>query len=75
MTIAGVAALSYFNIISNPYGKFYAVINPFVRGDVPIIASVAEHQPATWSSFFYEFGAILAPRHVRIRIHFAKSKK
>jgi dolichyl-diphosphooligosaccharide--protein glycosyltransferase len=59
VTIAGVAALSYFNIIANPYGKFYAVINPFVRGDVPIIASVAEHQPATWSSFFYEFGAIL----------------
>jgi dolichyl-diphosphooligosaccharide--protein glycosyltransferase len=59
VTIAGVAALSYFNIIANPYGKFYAVINPFVRGNVPIIASVAEHQPATWSSFFYEFGAIL----------------
>jgi len=59
VTLAGVAALSYFNIIANPYGKFYAVLNPFVRGDVPIIASVAEHQPATWSSFFYEFGAIL----------------
>jgi dolichyl-diphosphooligosaccharide--protein glycosyltransferase len=59
VTIAGIAALSYLNLIANPYGKFYAVINPFVRGDVPIIASVAEHQPATWSSFFYEFGAIL----------------
>jgi len=56
---AAIVILSYFNIIANPYGKFYAVINPFVRGDVPIIASVAEHQPATWSSFFYEFGAIL----------------
>jgi len=56
---AAIGILSYFNIIANPYGKFYAVINPFVRGDVPIIASVAEHQPATWSSFFYEFGAIL----------------
>jgi dolichyl-diphosphooligosaccharide--protein glycosyltransferase len=59
VTIAATAALTYLGIISNPYGKFYAVINPFVRGDVPIIASVAEHQPATWSSFFYEFGAIL----------------
>jgi dolichyl-diphosphooligosaccharide--protein glycosyltransferase len=56
---AAIVLLSYFNIIANPYGKFYAVINPFVRGDVPIIASVAEHQPATWSSFFYEFGAVL----------------
>jgi dolichyl-diphosphooligosaccharide--protein glycosyltransferase len=55
---AVVAVLSYFNIVSLPYGKFFAVINPFVRGNVPIIASVAEHQPATWGSFFYEFGAI-----------------
>jgi dolichyl-diphosphooligosaccharide---protein glycosyltransferase len=58
-TVAVVAVLSYFNIVSLPYGKFFAVINPFVRGEVPIIASVAEHQPATWGSFFYEFGAII----------------
>jgi dolichyl-diphosphooligosaccharide--protein glycosyltransferase len=57
-TAALLAVLSYFNIVSLPYGKFFAVINPFVRGNVPIIASVAEHQPATWGSFFYEFGAI-----------------
>jgi dolichyl-diphosphooligosaccharide--protein glycosyltransferase len=57
-TGALVAVLTYFNIVAIPYGKFYAVIDPFVRGDVPIIASVAEHQPATWGSFFYEFGAI-----------------
>ena len=56
--IAVVTALSYSNLVSIPYGKFYAVINPFVRGNVPIIQSVAEHQPATWGSFFYEFGTI-----------------
>lgn len=58
-TVAVVFVLSYFNIVSNPSGKFYAVLNPLVRGDVPIIQSVAEHQPATWGSFFYEFGAII----------------
>jgi dolichyl-diphosphooligosaccharide--protein glycosyltransferase len=58
-TAAVVAALSYFRIVSLPYGKFYAVIDPFVRGSVPIIQSVAEHQPATWGSFFYEFGALI----------------
>ena len=58
-TVAVVFVLSYFNIISNPSGKFYAVLNPLVRGDIPIIQSVAEHQPATWGSFFYEFGTIL----------------
>ncbi len=57
-TGAVVAVLAYFNIALIPYGKFYAVINPFVRGSFPIIASVAEQQPATWGSFFYEFGAI-----------------
>ncbi len=54
-----VVTLSYFNIISNPAGKFYAVINPLVRGDIPIIQSVAEHQPATWGSFFFEFGTLI----------------
>jgi dolichyl-diphosphooligosaccharide--protein glycosyltransferase len=58
-TAALVFTLSYFNIISNPAGKFYAVLNPLVRGDVPIIQSVAEHQPATWGSFFFEFGPIM----------------
>jgi len=58
-TAAIIAVLSYFNVIGNPAGKFYAVINPLVRGDVPIIQSVAEHQPATWSSFFYEFGTVI----------------
>lgn len=58
-TAAIILVLSYFNIISNPAGKFYAVINPLVRGDVPIIQSVAEHQPATWGSFFYEFGSLI----------------
>ena len=58
-TAAIVAVLSYFKVVENPAGKFYAVINPFVRGDVPIIQSVAEHQPATWSSFFYEFGSLI----------------
>jgi len=58
-TLAVIAVLSYFNIISNPSGKFYAVLNPLVRGDVPIIQSVAEHQPATWGSFFYEFGTVI----------------
>jgi dolichyl-diphosphooligosaccharide--protein glycosyltransferase len=58
-TAAVVAGLSYLKIIALPYGKFYAVINPFIRNSVPIIQSVAEHQPATWGSFYYEFGALI----------------
>ncbi len=58
-TAAAVAGLSYLGVVSLPLGKFLAVINPFVRGSLPIIQSVAEHQPATWGAFFYEFGALI----------------
>ncbi len=57
-TIAAVVLLAYFRVISLPGGKFYSILNPLARGDVPIIQSVAEHQPATWASFFYEFGTL-----------------
>jgi dolichyl-diphosphooligosaccharide--protein glycosyltransferase len=61
VTAAVVALLAYLHVVSvfTLAGKFYAVINPFVRGNIPIIQSVAEHQPATWGSFFYEFGALI----------------
>jgi len=58
-TAAVVAILSIFKFVVLPYGKFYAVIDPFIRDTVPIIQSVAEHQPATWGSFYYEFGALI----------------
>ena len=41
---------------SNPIitigGKFLTVINPFVRLDQRILASVAEHLPSPWGSFY-----------------------
>lgn len=41
---------------SNPVirigGKFLTVINPFVRLDQRILASVAEHLPSPWGSFY-----------------------
>ncbi len=58
-TFAVIVTLLYFGVIGNPAGKFLAVINPFIRGSIPIIQSVAEHQPATWSSFYYEFGTLI----------------
>jgi len=43
--------------------KFMSVINPFIRSDIPLIESVQEHRPATWASFYYQFGQLvfLAP--------------
>jgi len=38
--------------------KFWTVLNPSTRLDLPLVESVAEHRPATWASFFFEFGII-----------------
>jgi dolichyl-diphosphooligosaccharide--protein glycosyltransferase len=43
--------------------RLLSVLNPFARLDMPIVQSVAEHRPATWAAFYYEFGLLsfLAP--------------
>lgn len=60
-------ALQYFvhlnpNILLNPMseispwtGRFYSLLDPsYAKNNIPIIASVSEHQPTTWSSFYFD---------------------
>lgn len=49
--------------ISPIIGRLISVLDPFSRADMPIVQSVAEHRPATWAAFYYEFGLLsfLAP--------------
>lgn len=36
-------------------GRFYTLLDPtYAKDHIPIIASVSEHQPTTWSSFFFD---------------------
>jgi len=36
-------------------GRFYSLLDPtYAKKHIPIIASVSEHQPTTWSSFFFD---------------------
>ncbi len=53
---AASQGLQIITTSSNPItfvgGKFLAVINPFYRLDQRIFASVAEHLPAPWASFY-----------------------
>lgn len=36
-------------------GRFYVMLDPtYASKHIPIIASVSEHQPTTWSSFFFD---------------------
>eukprot|EP00897_Mesotaenium_endlicherianum_P006913 jgi/Mesen1/624/ME000108S10787 len=41
-------------------GRFYSLLDPtYAISHIPIIASVSEHQPTTWSSFFFDFHILL----------------
>lgn len=36
-------------------GRFYSLFDPtFAKKNIPIIASVSEHQPTSWSSYFFD---------------------
>ncbi len=36
-------------------GRFYSLLDPsYAKNNIPIIASVSEHQPTTWSSFYFD---------------------
>jgi dolichyl-diphosphooligosaccharide--protein glycosyltransferase len=55
--------LWYGGLISLPVAKFIGVINPLYRVENPLVESVQEHRPATWASYYYQFGLLtfLAP--------------
>merc|ERR1719354_1555892 len=36
-------------------GRFYSLLDPsYAKNNIPIIASVSEHQPTTWASFYFD---------------------
>ena len=60
-----VSALSVFGVVAligtatgyiTPFtGRFYSLLDPtYAKEHIPIIASVSEHQPTTWASFFFD---------------------
>merc|ERR1711976_905160 len=59
--VAGIAGLAAFGVatalgkISPWAGRFYSLLDPsYAKNNIPIIASVSEHQPTTWSSFYFD---------------------
>src|SRR5437660_6239482 len=70
LSILGVtvvsSALIVFGLVSTNVltgsllqGKFLATVNPFVRSNIPIVASVAENRPSTWASLYLELGSLI----------------
>ena len=58
LTVTGVLG-TYLGYISPWTGRFYALLDPtYAKDHIPIIASVSEHQPTTWASFFFDLHAL-----------------
>lgn len=58
--IAGITALfaavlTMSGKIAPWTGRFYSLLDPsYAKNNIPIIASVSEHQPTSWSSFYFD---------------------
>ncbi|GAV03614.1 hypothetical protein RvY_14010 [Ramazzottius varieornatus] len=49
------AILSFTGKIAPWTGRFYSLLDPsYAKNNIPIIASVSEHQPTAWSSFYFD---------------------
>src|SRR5881397_960369 len=64
LAVAGVVAIAVLGvgtglISAGLRGKFLTTIDPFVRNNIPLVASVAENRPSTWSSLYLEIGSVI----------------
>merc|ERR1719259_820514 len=51
----GLLTLSAMGKIAPWTGRFYSLLDPsYAKNNIPIIASVSEHQPTAWSSFYFD---------------------
>jgi dolichyl-diphosphooligosaccharide--protein glycosyltransferase len=52
---AGIAVLTLSGKVAPWTGRFYSLLDPsYAKNNIPIIASVSEHQPTAWSSFYFD---------------------
>ena len=54
--VGGFVVLWQFGYMQDIAGKFYSVLDPFVRSATPLIESVAEHRISAWGNIYYELG-------------------
>jgi len=53
--LVGVTLLTWLGVIAPWSGRFYSLWDTgYAKIHIPIIASVSEHQPTTWVSFFFD---------------------
>jgi dolichyl-diphosphooligosaccharide--protein glycosyltransferase len=57
---AAVVIGTYTGYISPWTGRFYSLLDPtYAKDHIPIIASVSEHQPTTWASYFFDLHCLV----------------
>lgn len=57
---ATVVALTYAGFVAPWSGRFYSLWDTgYAKIHIPIIASVSEHQPTTWFSFFFDLHVLV----------------
>jgi dolichyl-diphosphooligosaccharide--protein glycosyltransferase len=55
LVFASVVALTYAGYVAPWSGRFYSLWDTgYAKIHIPIITSVSEHQPTTWTSFFFD---------------------
>lgn len=59
LLIGSFAALWQLGYLQDIAGKFWSVVNPFLRVASPLTESVAEHRISAWGSIYYEFGIMI----------------
>lgn len=60
IAFSALVLLTYANIIAPWGGRFYSLWDTgYAKIHIPIIASVSEHQPTAWPSFFFDNSFIL----------------
>ncbi|KAJ1528650.1 hypothetical protein ONE63_007045 [Megalurothrips usitatus] len=55
LSLLFAAVLTLSGKIAPWTGRFYSLLDPsYAKNNIPIIASVSEHQPTSWSSFYFD---------------------
>lgn len=61
MLLVLLIVLTYAGVVAPWSGRFYSLWDTgYAKIHIPIIASVSEHQPTTWFSFFFDLHVLVA---------------
>lgn len=73
VSVVAGAALTALGKISPWTGRFYSLLDPsYAKNNIPIIASVSEHQPTSWSSFYFDLQILVLLCPVGLYFCFSK---